>query len=166
MEIKIIFYSYTGITRGVAQKIQRACGGDLVEVKTVKPYSALTAYSMGCYRAMRGESDPIEPSVIDVSTSDLIVIGTPVWAFRAPPAINAAVEALSGCEGKSVILFATCGGQAKNTLSFLTEALAAKGVRVRGEFVFDKNEVENPAKIDVLIAAVKSVGGSEIKAAV
>ncbi|WP_245618536.1 hypothetical protein [Methanogenium cariaci] len=85
-----------------------------------------------------------------------------------PPAINAAVEALSGCEGKSVILFATCGGgQAKNTLSFLTEALAAKGVRVRGEFVFDKNEVENPpAKIDVLIAAVKSVGGSEIKAAV
>lgn len=117
MEIKIIFYSYTGITRGgVAQKIQRACGGgDLVEVKTVKPYSALTAYSMGCYRAMRGgESDPIEPSVIDVSTSDLIVIGTPVWAFRAPPAINAAVEALSGCEGKSVILFATCGGgQAK-----------------------------------------------------
>ncbi len=87
MEIKIIFYSYTGITRGgVAQKIQRACGGgDLVEVKTVKPYSALTAYSMGCYRAMRGgESDPIEPSVIDVSTSDLIVIGTPVWAFRAP----------------------------------------------------------------------------------
>ncbi|KAF1073433.1 flavodoxin [Methanogenium sp. MK-MG] len=162
MKITTIFYSYSGVTRGVAEKVQQACGGELVEVKAVKPYSALTAYSMGCYRAMRGESDVIEPAAIDVSASDMIVIGTPVWAFHAAPAINAAVEALTGCEGKSVILFATCGVQAKDTLTHLAEALAAKDVQVRGDFVFGKNDVQDTAKTDALIAAVKSAGVSDI----
>lgn len=165
MTLTTIFYSYSGVTRGVAEKIQAACGGDLVEVKTVKPYSTITAYSLGCYRAARGEADVITPAAIDVSASDAIVIGTPVWAFRAAPAVNAAVAALSGCEGKTAILFATCGGQAKETLPHLAGALKAKGVQVKGEFVFDKNDVQDTAKIDALIAAVKSAGGAEITAA-
>ncbi len=166
MSIKTIFYSYSGITRGIAEKIQLECGGDLVEVKTVKSYSALSAYSKGCYRAMKGESDVIEPSSIDVSESDLLVIGTPVWAFRAAPAINAALNALTGCEGKSVILFATCSAKAKDTLPRLAEALTAKNVQVAGSFVFDKNDVQNPEKIDALIAAVKLAGGADITVAV
>ena len=101
MSTKTIFYSYSGITKSIAEKIQSECGGELVEVKTVKPYSTITAYSMGCYRAMRGESDAIVPASIDVSASDCIVIGTPVWAFRAAPAVNGAVKALTGCEGKT-----------------------------------------------------------------
>ncbi len=161
--VKTIFYSYSGVTRGIAEKIQSECGGETVEVKTVKPYSTITAYSMGCYRAMRGESDEIRPSSIDVSTFDCIVIGTPVWMFRAAPAVNAAVAAMTGCEGKAAILFATCGAQAKETLPLLAEALKAKGVKVAGEFVFDKNDVKNKQKVDALIAAVKSAGGAEIK---
>ncbi|MBN1193959.1 MAG: ArsR family transcriptional regulator [Methanomicrobiaceae archaeon] len=161
MSVKTIFYSYSGITRGIAEKIQEACGGDLVEVKTVKPYSKISAYSMGCYRAMKGECDSIEPASIDVSASDIIVIGTPVWAFRATPAINGAVEALTGCGGKTAVLFATCGGMAKDTLPLLAEALAAKDVRIAGEYVFDKNDVQDRDKTDALIAAVKSAEGSD-----
>lgn len=166
MSTKTIFYSYSGITKSIAEKIQSECGGELVEVKTVKPYSTITAYSMGCYRAMRGESDAIVPASIDVSASDCIVIGTPVWAFRAAPAVNGAVKALTGCEGKTAVLFATCGAQAKDTLLFLTEALAAKGVRVKGEFVFDKNDVQDTEKIGALISAVKSADGDKIQVAV
>jgi flavodoxin len=161
MRIKTIFYSYSGITRGIAQKIQEACGGELVDVKALKPYSKITAYSLGCYRAMKGECDDSEPASIDVSESDIIVIGTPVWAFRAVPPINAALEALTGCEGKTAVLFATCGAQAKETLPHLAEQLAAKDVTIAGEFVFDKNSVQDKDKTDALIAAVKSAGGSE-----
>lgn len=161
MKVKTIFYSYSGVTRGVAEKIQKACGGELVDVKEKKPYSKITAYSLGCYRAMKGECDDIEQTSIDVTDSDVIVIGTPVWAFRAAPAVNAAVEALLGCEGKTAVLFATCGGQAKETLPHLAEALSAKGVKVAGEFVFDKNSVQDKEKTDVLIDAVKSAGVSE-----
>ncbi len=67
MKTSIIYHSYSGITRGVAEQIQKACGGDLIEVKLKKNYSSLTAYSLGCYRARKEECDPIEPETIDVS---------------------------------------------------------------------------------------------------
>ena len=113
MKTSIIYHSYSGITRGIAEKIQKACGGDLIEVKPKENYSTLTAYSLGCYRAMKEECDKIEPETIDVSTSDLIVIGTPVWAFKATPATNAAIAALKGCDGKKAVIFATCGSSGK-----------------------------------------------------
>ena len=160
MKITIVFHSYSGITRGIAEKVQAACGGDLVEVRPKKNYSTLTAYTVGCLRARNGEKDPIDPETIDVSGSDLIVIGTPVWAFKATPAVNGAVAALTGCSGKKAVLFATCGGKAGETLPILTKSLEEKGVRVQGGVLFTKNEVNDPAKIGELIAAVKAAAAA------
>jgi flavodoxin len=157
MKTSIIYHSYSGITRGIAEKIQKACGGDLVEVKLRQNYSSLTAYTLGCYRAMKEECDPIEPETIDVSASDLVVIGTPVWAFKATPAINAAIAALKGCEGKKAVIFATCGGSAKDTLLILKKALEAKGVTAVGQFVLTKKEVGDEQKVKVLIDSINAV---------
>jgi flavodoxin len=157
MKTSIIYHSYSGITRGVAEKIQKACGGDLIEVTLKKNYSSLTAYSRGCYRAIREESDPIEPESIDVSASDLVVIGTPVWAFKATPAVNAAIAALKGCDGKKAVIFATCGSSAKDTLPILEKALEAKGVSVVGQFVITRKEIGEGQKVKVLIDSIKAV---------
>ena len=161
MKLKTIFYSYSGVTRGVAEKIQEACGGDTVEIKAKNPYSKIVAYSAGCIRAMKGEGDDIEPVSLDVSDCDVIVIGTPVWAFRAAPPINTAIEAITGCEGKTAVLFATCGATAKNTLPHLAEALSQKGVTIAGEYVLDRKGVLDEEKVGALINAVKSAEGSE-----
>ena len=160
MKTSIIYHSYSGNTRSVAEKVCDACGGDLVEVKPKSDYSRLTAYTLGCYRAMKGACDPIELEEIDVSADDVIVIGTPVWASRATPVVNAAVAALKGCRGKKAVIFATSGGKEGDTLPLLKEALEARGVKVTGEFVFDKTGVKDPARIDAMIAVVKTVGGS------
>ncbi len=156
MKTSIIYYSYSGITRGIAEKIQKACGGDLIEVTSKEHYSKLTAYTLGSYRAMKMECDPIEPETIDVSPSDLIVIGTPVWAFKATPAINAAIAALKGCNGKKAVIFATCGGSAKDTLPIMKKALEAKGVTVVGQFVLTQKEVEDEQKTKVLIDSINA----------
>jgi flavodoxin len=155
MKTSIIYYSYSGITRMIAEKIQKACGGDLVEVKLKQDYSALTAYTIGCYRAMKEECDPIEPAAIDVSGSDLVVIGTPVWAFKATPAINGAVAALKGCDGKKGVIFATCGSSAKQTLPILKKSLEAKGMTIVGQFVLTKREIGEGSKVNALIDSVK-----------
>ena len=156
MKTSIIYYSYSGITRGIADKIQKSCGGDLVEVKLKENYSAITAYTLGCYRAMKEECDPIEPGTIDVSASDLIVIGTPVWAFKATPAINAAIAALKGCDGKKAVIFATCGSSAKDTLPILKKALEAKGVNVVGQHILTRKEIGENQTIRVLIDSVNA----------
>jgi len=156
MKTSIIYYSYSGITRSIAEKIQKSCGGDLIEVKSKENYSALTAYTLGCYRAMKEECDPIVPETIDVFASDLVVIGTPVWAFKATPAINAAIAALKGCDGNKAVIFATCGSSAKDTLPILKKALEAKGVTVIGQFLFNKKEIEEGQKINILIDSVNA----------
>jgi flavodoxin len=157
MKTSIIYHSYSGITRGIAEKVRNACGGDLVEVTLKQNYSSISAYTLGCYRAMKEEGDPIDPEIIDVSASDLIVIGTPVWAFKATPAINAAIAALKGCEGKKAVIFATCGGSAKDTLPILEKALSAKQVTVAGQVVLTKKEIAEGSKINDLIEAVNAL---------
>jgi hypothetical protein len=89
-----------------------------------------------------------------VSASDLVVIGTPVWAFKATPAINGAIASLKGCNGKKAVIFATCGSSAKDTLPILKKALEGIGVIVVGQFVFNRKEIEDGQKIKVLIDSI------------
>lgn len=160
MKACIIFHSYSGITRGVAEKIQASTGGDLVEVHPRKPYTTLTAYSFGCLRARGEEAEPIEPAVIDVAPYDLVVMGTPVWAWKSTPATNAAINALQNCLGKKGVIFATCGSQEGETLAIMKKALEQKGVTVVGEFVFTRRDIADDQKIAALIQAVSAAGTS------
>ncbi|MDD1681133.1 MAG: NAD(P)H-dependent oxidoreductase [Methanoregula sp.] len=160
MKTSIIYYSYSGNTRGVAEKVHAALGGELIEVVSKEYSSKITAYTIGCYRAMKGMSDPIEPETIDVAAHDIIVIGTPVWAGKATPAINAAVAALEGCKGKKAVIFATCGGKEGETLPVLKMALEERGVTVAGEFAFDKTGMKDPEQINAMITAIKTAGST------
>jgi DNA-binding transcriptional ArsR family regulator len=140
----VIFYSYSGITRGVAEGIRNASGCDLIEVRTKTPYSSFTAYTTGVLRSRKMACDPIEPDEIDVSAYDFLIIGTPVWAWKPSPAINAAVRALKGCEGKMAVIFTTCSNQPGEALPILSTALADRGVRVMAEISLDAGDAKNP----------------------
>jgi len=140
----VVFYSYSGITRGVAEGIRNASGCDLIEVKTKKPYSSFSVYTTGVLHSRKGACDPIEPEVIDVSGYDFLIIGTPVWAWKPSPAINAAVRALKGCEGKMAVIFTTCSNQPGEALPVLSKALSDRGVRVMAEISLDAKDTKNP----------------------
>lgn len=140
----VIFYSYSGVTRHVAEGIRNASGCDLIEVRTKTPYSTFTAYTTGVLRSRKRSLDEIEPGEIDVSEYDLLIIGTPVWAWKPSPAINAAVQALIGCEGKRAVIFSTCSNQPGEALPLLKEALAARGVQVMAAISLDAKDTKNP----------------------
>jgi flavodoxin len=154
----IIYHSYSGITRGVAGQIQAACEGDLIEVKPRNDYTRLTVYPAGGMRALRGYCDPIDPETIDVSFCDLIVIGSPVWAWKTTPPVNAALAALTGTAGKKAVIFATCGSQAGETLPLMRRALEEKGVMVIGEAVLTRQDIRDGEKIQDLIRLLKGAG--------
>ncbi len=140
----VVFYSYSGITRGVAEGIRNASGCDLIEVKTKNPYSSFSVYTTGVLHSRKGACDPIEPEVIDVSGYDFLIIGSPVWAWKPSPAINAAVRALKGCEGKMAVIFTTCSNQPGEALPVLSKALSDRGVRVMAEISLDAKDTKNP----------------------
>ena len=140
----VIYYSYSGITRRVAEGIKNASGCDLVEVHTIAAYTSFTAYTKGVLRSRKGACDPIEPAEIDVSGYDLLIIGTPVWAWKPSPAINAAVKALRGCEGKMAVVFTTCNNQPGEALPLLRKSLEERGVTVMAEIGLDHEDTKNP----------------------
>ncbi len=140
----VIFFSYSGVTRGIAEGIRNASGCDMIEVRTKKAYSSFSAYTTGVLRSRKMACDPIEPPEIDVSRYDFLIIGTPVWAGRATPAINAAVQALKGCEGKIAVVFTTCCGQPGEALPNLSHALSLRGVQVMAGFSLDAKDTKKP----------------------
>jgi len=140
----VIFYSYSGITRGVAEGIRNASGCDLVEVTTKKPYTSFSVYTTGVLRSRKMACDPIMPAEIDVSGYNLLIIGTPVWAGMPAPAINAAVRALKGCEGKIAVIFTTCSNYPGEALPILSKALSERGVRVMAEISLNAGDTKNP----------------------
>jgi len=140
----VIFYSYSGVTRRIAEGIRNATGCELIEVRTKKPYTAFSAYTTGVLRSRKGACDPIEPAEIDVSGYDFLIIGTPVWAWKPSPAINAAVRALRGCEGRMAVIFTTCSNQPGEALPILNQALSERGVRVMAEISLAAEDTKNP----------------------
>ena len=160
MSTCIIYYSYSGITQGVAGRIRDACGCEILEVRPTEEYSDLTVVLKGCIRSNMGARDRIGQDEIDVSGYDLIVIGTPVWALKPTPVINGAIAALRGCEGKKGMVFATCDGSPGpgSTIEELRHALAEKGIDIVDSFVLTGKEIEDDLKIQDIISSVKLYG--------
>ena len=140
----VIFYSYSGITRGIAEGIRNASGCDLIDVRTKKQYTSFSVYTKGVLRSRKMGCDPIEPAEINVSDYDFLIIGTPVWAWKPAPAINAAIRALKGCEGKKAVIFTTCCNQPGEALPIMSKALADRGVRIMAEISMNAEDTKNP----------------------
>ena len=155
MSVCIIYHSETGNTRAVAEQVTAASGGDLIAVRDLANYSKVGRYLKGTPRAMRGDSADIEPAALDVSGYETVVVGTPVWAGNPTPAINAAVNALRGIEGKPTIVFCTSGGSPRKTLDTLTAMLAKKGADVRGAVPLTARDAKRPGAVKPLIALVR-----------
>jgi len=96
----IIFYSYSGHSKALAEALAKENSFDIAEIKDASRPSGLKAFFVGCFAALRGKSWPIAPIDFDFSGFPGIVLMSPVWAGNAPPAVNALLEILP--EGKTV----------------------------------------------------------------
>jgi flavodoxin len=86
----VLYYSYTGHTAKLAQTIAENADIDICEIKDQKRPGTLEAFTIGCLKAMRMRTAPIEPLQADLNGYERIVILAPVWAAHpAPAALNA-----------------------------------------------------------------------------
>jgi multimeric flavodoxin WrbA len=156
MFVCIVYHSETGNTKRVAEYVAKATGATLIPVRDCAGYNKITMYLLGIPRARAGDKAAIEPPKIDVSAFDLVIVGSPVWAWKPTPAANAAIAALSGCDGKKGMVFATSGGMPKDTLPIMKNALEGRGVRVEGAFHFSMKELGDEKKLKEFADAIRS----------
>lgn len=111
MKTILIYYSYTGHTKMIAQRIQEKLGCDILELKPVKPYSK--DYDEVVKEYQNNETakkcDPIQDISIQIDSYDTVILGTPVWWYTVAPVVRTFLTQYS-LEGKKIIPFATNGG--------------------------------------------------------
>lgn len=80
-QVMITYYSLTGNTKSIADKIRKKTRSDMFEIQTVKTYP--TDYSALSEEAKRelqsGDLPALKKSPPDLSSYDLILVGSPVW---------------------------------------------------------------------------------------
>ena len=155
MKICIIYHSETGNTRHVAQHIASVTiDSRLVEVNDRAEHSALTRFLMQCKVAVSEDKTPIEPSRLDVKEYDLLVFGSPVWAFKPTPAIDTIIDTLTGCENKRAVAFVTCGGLPGQSKEVFKKWIEGRGMRFMGFESINQQDIEDDAKNAGVVAFV------------
>jgi flavodoxin len=155
MKICIIYHSETGNTRHIAQHIASATvDSHLVEVTDCVQRSALTRFLMQCKAAMSEDTTKIEPSHLDVKGYDLLVFGSPVWAFKPTPAIHTIIDAITSCENKRAVAFVTCGGKPGRSEEVFKKWIEARGMCFMGFQSVNQKDIEDEAKNAGLVAFV------------
>ena len=111
----VAYFSATGVTAKVAEKLAEAIGADIYEIEPAVPYSkADLDWINQKSRSSVEMSDPASRPAIagkrdNMDDYDTIFIGFPIWWYVAPHIINTFLESYD-MTGKTIIPFATSGG--------------------------------------------------------
>jgi flavodoxin len=144
MKTLVVYYSLTGRTKLVAQTIAEALNATLVEITETKPRKlGPFVYLIGGLGAVMNRGSKINPTNVDLKEYDRIFVGSPTWASRPVPAINAFIYQ-TNFEGRSVIPFFTMSGKdAKAALANITAKIEKSGGKVAGSFAITSYKVSD-----------------------
>ena len=103
------------MTAALAQRLSRAAGADLFEIKPAVPYTSAdldwtNASSRSSVEMKNPASRPeIAEKLPSMADYDVVFLGFPIWWYVAPTIINTFLESYD-FSGKTIALFATSGG--------------------------------------------------------
>ena len=150
--VLVTYFSASGATKRVAEKIADENGYDIFEIKPVEPYTPADLDYMDKQSRSTIEMNdksfrPPIAETCDVSGYDTVVIGFPVWWYTAPTIINTFIESVD-LTGKTIKAFCTSGGSGiDKCVSDLSgtypELNFTKGMRFMGDVSKAKEWIEN-----------------------
>jgi flavodoxin len=111
LKILVVYYSWGGNTKIVAQQIQSFIGADIFEIKPVKPYpeNFTKCTEQAKQEINNGYKPELSGKVENFAQYDIIFVGSPNWwSTIAPPVVTFLTS--YNFSGKTVIPFCTHGG--------------------------------------------------------
>lgn len=148
----VVFFSYTGNTKKIAESIQKKLNCDILEIKPVKPYS--TDYKTVVDEEQNNESSKKKPEIQsidkDLSQYDEIIVGSPVWWYTIAPVIRTFLSE-NDLKGKIIKPFATNAGWLGRTFQEIEKLCPDSKVEKGMNIVFESysdNLVTSPDEID------------------
>ena len=136
-EVLVAYFSATGTTKGVAERIASVTGGDLYEILAAEPYTAADLnYNDRSSRSTAEQNDKnARPQIgsedISLEGYTTIYLGFPIWWGEEPRILDTFVEKYS-FDGIRVIPFCTSGGSGIGRSGPNMQALAGSGTWLEG----------------------------------
>ena len=135
MNALVVFFSASGVTAKVAQKLADALGTQAYEIKPQKPYtSADLDWRDKLSRSsveMNDEScrPAIEAMELPLADADTVFVGFPVWWYREPSVIDTFLDTFD-LKGKTIVPFATSGSSSIGDSGKHMQGVVGKGATV------------------------------------
>ena len=111
----VVYFSATGNTKSLAEKIAEESGADIFEIIPEEPYTSddLNYNNSDC-RANKEQNDEnarpaISTKIENIENYDTVFIGYPIWWGTMPKIINTFLESYD-LSGKTIMPFCTSGG--------------------------------------------------------
>lgn len=105
----IVYYSRTGITEGVANRIAADCACDIERIRDARPRTGPLGYLRSIYETLTGTLPDLQPAARNPADYELVILGTPVWAGRLCSPMRAWIRA-NAARLPQVAAFCTMGG--------------------------------------------------------
>ena len=111
----VAYFSATGTTKEAAERLAKATGADLFEIRPTIPYTSadlnwMDKKSRSSVEMTDPDSRPeIAETVSNMADYDTVFIGFPIWWYVAPHIIHTFLESCD-FSGKTLVPFATSGG--------------------------------------------------------
>ncbi len=141
-KVLIAYYSHSGNTKAVAEKIKTITNGHLFEIRPVKAYP--NDYNTLVNLAKNEKQNDIKPEIVDnvdVENYDIIFVGTPVWWYTMAPPVKTFLTQ-NDFKGKIIVPFCTHGGGGESSTYSDIKKLAFQAKVMEGFTTY-----ENSAKI-------------------
>ena len=137
-----------GNTEIVAELIQKAVGGDLFKVDTVKPYAAdYYACIEEAQKELRANARPaIKGFVEDISGYDTIFVGYPNWWGQMPMCMCTFLEHYD-LTGKKIIPFCTNEGSGMGSSERQLKSICKGATVVSGLSIHGAEAAQSEAKV-------------------
>ena len=111
----VAYFSASGVTKRAAERLAKAAGADLFEIKPAVPYSQAdldwtNKKSRSSVEMGNPDSRPeIAERLENMEEYDTVFLGFPIWWYVAPTIIDTFLESYD-FSGKTIVPFATSGG--------------------------------------------------------
>ena len=147
MKPVVLFYSFSGRTRRVAEILARRLGAPAVEIKTKEPIRH--PYGVGFMNRIKERTPEIVVDA-DLDAFDTFYVGGPTWYWTVTPPILTLLRTRSFA-GKTVVPFCTNDSQPGNFLSRFAEL--CPGATVKPGFQVQRIRRLSDEEIEKAVAA-------------
>lgn len=131
-KVLFAYYSLTGHTRGMVDRIHSFTGGDIFEIATVESYNGNTVESVG-KEQVRTKSTPELKNHLTNTDYDVLFIGSPIWWYSiAPPVLTFIRE--TKLAGKIIVPFCTYDGNYGRYFDRIAEECASAKILTGRDF--------------------------------